>query len=194
MYEMTLVALCVCVAACASGSGGADAPPSLPTGSSGGQRDLGQHVVTATPRTIDVELDDETRQGLEQHLAAGSLTVARLQLRDVRPQSAQALKGVRIFIEKPDADARTPVDDPHYAGTIVIGFTASESVLLNVAPTLARLRQSADLTTARLAERKAIRITLVSEPWDFAARLPADFALTIQGVTLTVPREQGGPR
>jgi hypothetical protein len=190
MHEMTLALLCVCVAACASANGGAEAPPSLSTRSSGGQRDLGQHVVTATPTTIDVELDDETRQGLEQHLAAGSLTVARLQMRDLRPQSAQALKGVRIFIEKPDANASTAVDDPHFAGTIVIGFTASESVLLNVAPTLARLRQSGDLTTARLAERRAIRITLVSEPWDFAARLPADYALTIRGVALDVPRQQ----
>lgn len=180
---MTLALLCVWTAACA--------PASSSTGarSSEWQAERPPYVVSAAPATINVELDDQTRQDLARHLGRGSLPVARLIVRDVRPQAAQALKGVRVFIEKPTANAGTPVDDPSYAGSFVLGLGESESVLLNVAPTLTRLWTAGGLTAASLEERKALRLTLVPEPWDFAAALPADFTLAIQAIALEVPRQ-----
>jgi hypothetical protein len=151
----------------------------------GGEDDpVATRVITAAPNTFEVALEEEARQRLELHLGRGSLDVARLAVRNLRPRAAHALKGVRIFIEKPDADARTPVDDPHYAGSFVLGLEDSQTMLLNVAPTLARLWQSGDL-----AGRKALRITFVPEPWDFAAALPENFALPFEGLTLEVPAE-----
>ncbi len=156
---MTLALLCVCTAACASASSNTDGRGSR------SQRDRSPYVMTVAPATISVELDEQAWQDLGQHLGRGSLTVARLILRDVRPQ---ALKGVRVFIEKPTANAAgTSIDDPHYAGSFVLGLGASESVLLNIAPTLSRLSRSKGLTTASLADRKALRITRVPEPWDY---------------------------
>src|SRR5689334_18498344 len=95
MFEMTLAVLWLCAVACAP---------------------VDAHVITATPTTINVTLDDQTRQALQRTLADGSLAIARLSLRDMTPRAAQALKGVKIFIEKPDADSNSPVEDPHYAG------------------------------------------------------------------------------
>lgn len=141
-------------------------------------------AITAAPSTFEVALEQEARQRLELHLGRGSLDVARLTVRDLRPRAAKSLKGVRIFIEKPDADARTPVDDPHYAGSFVLGLEDTQTLLLNVAPTLAKLWQSGDL-----AGRNALRITFVPEPWDYAAALPEDFALPFASLALEVPAE-----
>lgn len=151
----------------------------------GGEGDpVATRAITGAPSTFEVALEEEARQRLEFHLGRGSLDVARLTVRDLRPRAAQSLKGVRIFIEKPDADAGTPVDDPHYAGSFVLGLEDTQTMLLNVAPTLARLWQSGDL-----AGQKALRITFVPEPWDFAAALSEDFALPFESMTLEVPAE-----
>jgi len=180
---MMLAVLCLGTMACASANSMVDerATP--------GQDERPTHIVTAAPTTISLDLEDETRRELERRLAAGSLPVLRLIIRDVRPQAAQGLKGVRIFIEKPDADGSTPVNDPHYATSFVLGLAAPESMMFNIAPTLSRLWKSGDLTSARLGQQRAIRVTFVPEPWDFARRLPPDFALAIQSVALELPRQ-----
>jgi hypothetical protein len=180
MYEMTLAVLSLCTLACVPATSNAEPGRQ-------GQPDASPHVITAVPGTISLALDEQTRRGLARHLADGSLAVARLTIRDLSSRAAQGLKGVRVFVEKPNADLSTSVDDPHYAGTFVLGLGASESMLLNIAPTLAKLWQSAELTRATLDGPKTLRITLVSEPWDYAPTLPADFALTIQGVALEIP-------
>jgi hypothetical protein len=125
---------------------------------------------------------------LELDLADGSLEVARLILRDLRPRAAQALKGVRIFVEKLDADAGTPVDDPHYAGNFVLGLEDSQTMLWNIAPTLSRLWHSGALTAKGLAQRKALRITFVPDPVEPATPLPKDFALTFKSLEIELPR------
>lgn len=148
--------------------------------------------LTAAPATAEIPLDEETRRTLTRHLADGSLTVARLAIRDVRPgeTDAYALKGVRIFIEKPDATVRTPVDDPHYAGAFVPGLDPSESSLLNVAPALVRLWNAGTLTREMLERRTSLRATFVGDAMDAATGLPPTFALTIQNLALEVPRQQ----
>lgn len=145
-------------------------------------------AITAAPVTFNVALEDEVRQSLERQLAGGSLEVARLVIHNLRPRSAKALKGVRIFIEKPDASVNTPVDDPHYTGNFVLGLEASQSMLLNIAPTLSRLWQAGELAPKVLAERRALRITFVPEPWDDATALAKDFSLPFESLTIEVPR------
>jgi hypothetical protein len=180
MSELALALFLLCAAACAPSSPSVDSRTN--------QRDT--NIITPAPTTIRVELDDATRDALARHLAARSLDVARLILRDVRPEGAKGLKGVRLFIEKPDADLRTPTEDPHYAGSFVLGFSPPETVQLNVAPALARAWASGELTREALNDRKAIRITFVPEPWEPALRLPPEFALTIKAIALEVPRPQ----
>jgi hypothetical protein len=144
------------------------------------------NVLTAAPRTFELVLAAEARGALEQRLARGDLDVARLAIHDLRPRSADALKGVRIFIELPAADAATRVDDPHYAGSFVLGLGSRQSVLVNIGPTLARLRRAGEL--GDLAQTAALRVTLVPEPWEFARAMPDDFAISFGALTLEVPR------
>ena len=181
---MSLAVICLCTMAwaCASTDGNVD-------GRARRQEELPGYIVTAAPRTINVELDDQGRAELERRLSAGSLTVARLVIRDVRPKAAQGLKAVRIFIEKPDADVNTPVADSHYASSFVLGLSSPESTLLNVAPALTRLWKSGELTNEKIRRQKSIRVTFVPEPWDFAGRLPPDFELAMAGVALDIPRQ-----
>lgn len=182
MSEIALALFMVGAAACAAGTN-AD--------SRAAQRDsAAPYTLTGAPTTIRVELDDSARDALARRLDARSVEVARLILRDVRPAGAQALKGVRVFLEKPDADLSTPTDDPHYAGSFVPGFAPPETVQLNIAPALASVWASRDLSRTALNDRKAIRITLVAEPWEPARRMPPEFALTIQGAALELPRRQ----
>jgi hypothetical protein len=149
---------------------------------------LAASVITAAPATFEVALGSDVRRRLDRQLAGGSLEVARLVLRDLRPRAAGGLKGVRIFVEKPDADAATPVDDPHYAGNFVLGLEPSQTMLWNIAPTLSRLRRSGALTADDLAVKKALRITFVPDPVEPAVPLSKDFALTFSGLTIELPQ------
>ena len=146
-------------------------------------------VILAAPTTFEVPVESEARQRMEVHLAGGSLRVVRLIIRNLRPRAAQHLKGIRIFIEKPDAGLLTPTQDSHSAGAFVLGLQSPETMLMNVAPALSRLRQSGELTAADLARRKALRVTFVPEPSDSNTSLPKDFAITFESLKFEVPAE-----
>lgn len=144
------------------------------------------HVIAAAPGTYALRLGDDTRACLVRQLERGSLGIARLTLVDLRPHAAQALKGVRVFVENPDADATTPPDADSAAGAFVLGPEPRETVVLNIAPALELLWASGGLQQT-LAEGGSLRLTFVAEPWDFASSLPADFALPFARATLDVP-------
>lgn len=187
MRLVAVVFLSFVAAACADASSNA---PTRGTKAGGARDPAHGGAILAAPTTFEVAIEDEARQRLERQLARGSLDVVRLVIRNLRPQAAQALKGVRIFIEKPDADIRTPSRDPHSAGAFVLGLQAPESMLLNVAPALSELWKSGKLTPADLARRKSLRVTFVPETWDSATVLPKDFALAFEGLTFEVPAKQ----
>jgi hypothetical protein len=171
MSEVVLSLLVCCAIACAPSSSRA------------------AHTITASPKTIRVELDQRTRQAIVGLLTRQSLDVARLILRDVRPSAAQGLKGVRIFVERTDVDVKTPTDDAHYAGSFVLGLAPPETILLNIAPALSRLWESGRLTSATLDRDHAIRITLVPEAWRAETPLPRDFALTVDAIEIEIPEQ-----
>jgi hypothetical protein len=175
--------------ACAAASSTGDAAGARAGGERGEGGPVAASVITAAPATFEVALGGDVVRRLELHLAHGSLEVARLILRDLRPRAAQTLKGVRIFVEKPEAFAGTPVADPHYAGNFVLGLEDSQTMLWNIAPTLSRLWHSGALTAKGLAQRKALRITFVPDPAESAAPLPKDFALTFKSLTIELPRQ-----
>jgi hypothetical protein len=182
MSEMVLALFVLCAAACASTTSTVPSPPQQPG------PNIAQYTITPAPTTVAIALDDSSRDKLVRRLGAGSLVAARLTLRDMRATGAQTLKGVRIFVEKPDADLDTPSSDPHYAGSFVLGFTPSETLNLNIAPALAAIWKSGGLTSATLNDRQAVRVTFVPEPWEPARRMPPEFSLTIQSVELILPQ------
>src|ERR1051326_599104 len=148
-------------------------------------------MIRTAPTTFNVAMDSDVRQRMQGQLAHGSLTVVRLVIHNLRPRSAQALTGVRIFINKPDASVRTSSEDPHFAGAFVLGLQSPETILLNVAPTLSRLWESGDLAPKDLAGKKGVRVTFVP---DTATSLPKNFALTFERLTFEVPTMRRAPR
>lgn len=154
------------------------------------------HVVVAAPRAHVLPLDAETRRCLVERLERGDLRIARLTLAGLRPRNAQALKGVRLFIQQPDTPrTAAPIDpapgDPHAAGAFALGLEAEQTYVLNIAPTLAALWRDGTLDAEALSA--GLRLTFVADPWEDAGALPQDFALPIGELHLDVPCEPRQP-
>jgi hypothetical protein len=185
MSLVVVVSLSLAAAACTDMSSNVQT-----TASAGGKGDpVHAGVILAAPTTFEVAIANEERPRMQRELERGSLKVVRLVVHDLRARSAEGLKGVRVFIGRPDAGERTPSDDPHEAAAFVLGLQSPETLLFNVAPTLSRLWQSGELKAADLAANKPLRVTFVPEPADAATRLRKDFALTFDRVTFEVPEQ-----
>lgn len=158
------------------------------------------HVVTAVPRAYVLPLEADTRRCLLERLERGDLRIARLTLAGLRPRNAQALKGVRLFIQQPDtprsaAQAVPAPGDPHAAGAFALGLEAEQTYVLNIAPTLSALWRNRTLDAEVLsANGNGLRMTFVADPWEDAGALPQDFALPIDDLHLDVPCEPRQPR
>lgn len=182
--------------ACAPAGPGERGPDAGGTGASGTDP-APAHVVAAAPGTYALPLAADTRRCLLERLERGDLRIARLTLSGLRPRNAQALKGVRVFVERPverfverpEAGTGTPTDDPHAAGAFVLGLEAEQTFVLNIAPTLDALWRSGVLDAGILSSRDGLRLTFVADPWEEAGALPQDFALPIARIRLEVPCE-----
>jgi hypothetical protein len=100
---------------------------------------------------------------------------------------------LRVFINLPDADARTPTDDPHFAGSFAFFGThgqghgrhaAKTEFLVYVTDTLRRLR-----AIGALRDGEPISVQLVAVPvaGQFAR---ADTELMLEGIDLIVSAPQ----
>ena len=97
---------------------------------------------------------------------------------------------VRVFVDKPDATAATPIDDPHYAGSFGVfsdpkamaGMqgNAKPRFLVDLTSTARRLNRAGSLTSER------VDLTLVTVP--YTHREAHDAVLTIQRVALATAR------
>ena len=97
---------------------------------------------------------------------------------------------VRVFLGKTDANAGTPIDDPHYAGSFGV-FSDPKAMaamagdhrgryLVDITEAAQRLNKAGSLSPDRMD------LTLVAVP--YAHRQPKDQALTIQRVALATAR------
>ena len=100
---------------------------------------------------------------------------------------------VRVFLNKPDASAQTPIDDPHYAGSFALFSDESAmknhqskdaagrpkaGFLVNITPTLRKLNQAGSLSGAK------VDVHLVPMPYE--RRETAGQQLTIGKLELQV--------
>jgi tyrosinase len=122
----------------------------------------------ATATGISVEPD-----ALRSVLESGGNNRAVLTIDDVEIPAKRDFF-VRIFVNKPDASAETPIEDPHYAGSF--GFFFDESILndqpalakggrpkagylVDMTPTLRKLGQAGSLSGPQ------VNVTLVPMPY-----------------------------
>lgn len=190
IFRLIAIALMSCISvACSASNSDVRAEGADLSGNSGKSDPMTMNIINNSSSTFQLEIGDEVRQTLKLHLEGGSLKIARLVIRDVYPQAAKDLKGVRIFIENPDADANTTIDDQHYISSFVLGLEDVQSLQFNIAPTLSRLWHAGIITPAHLDGRKKLQVTFVPIHWDFVTAFPTDFALTFKSLTLEVPNQ-----
>lgn len=100
---------------------------------------------------------------------------------------------VRVFINRPDADANTSTDDPHFAGSFAFfgthgqdhgGHTAKTEFLVYVTDTLQRLRRM-----GALGESEPISVQLVPVPVEAQLESP-DAELVLERIDLIVTSVQ----
>lgn len=124
-------------------------------------------VISGEPLTVTLNPAEE-RMGIIADAVGEGPTMLRLQLDGVVPPG-NADVGVRVFINLPDADASTPVGDPHYVTTFTFfehegpgheeHANAPKIFYANVTPAVQRL-QDADLYTMG----DSLEATLVTVP------------------------------
>ena len=195
------LALCTALAACtATAAGPPQQEPRPPPGPTAAAEPPAATVTGAAPATLSLKLPDDLRRDVE-HLGAHAAAAPRpLRLAVEGLPATRAAVALRAFVNLPTADASTPLDDPHYAGTIPLAAASgggslpgaaeydagAGTALLDLAKVLAALPPA-----ERLADDGTVRLTLVAVPLRTGEPLPPDLELPIGGLRLDTG-EPGG--
>ncbi|HKQ15352.1 MAG TPA: tyrosinase family protein [Steroidobacteraceae bacterium] len=144
-------------------------------------------VSIARPFSVDSKISAAELAGIVEADPSREVVFASIEYAQL-PASSDF--SVRVFVNLPGADATTPIDDPHYAGSFAFfgtepGDAGAEhrqqpKFLVNLTPTLQRLRSRQDLKASG-----AISVQLVPTP--FAGGFEkADTELVLNGLDIIV--------
>jgi hypothetical protein len=140
-------------------------------------------VITAKPLTVRLRLSDEFRGRMQHELESGSLNVVRLRIKGIQIATRfSSLEAIRVFIDKPQANADTPTDDSHFAGTFVLSIKPRQDVIVNAASALKAARYAQEGST--VPNPLLITLVPVSRPPE---QLPKDLAIPFDAVTVELP-------
>jgi Protein of unknown function (DUF_B2219) len=124
-----------------------------------------------TPSTAVLQLGHDLQAKVKQVASAQqNAPTLRLTIDGVEVPPHQDL-GIRVFLNKPDADRETPIKDPHYVGSFTLLNEAykpgqPEKAFMDINPAVKTLGQSGALHV-----QEPLRITLVAVPLDPNAKL-----------------------
>lgn len=145
-------------------------------------------ILTENPTTVQIPLDETLRTQIANAVSNPEQPqTVRLIIKGVW-LSAEAKKegGIKLFLNKPDANSSTSEKDPHFVGAVDFQPTKDgkpQSFLLDLAPTVAELRR-----TKQLDLNQPLKVT-------FAAILSAEksthnLQIPIDSVEVIVPSQQ----
>src|SRR5688572_13734328 len=80
----------------------------------------GDMVITQTPITISIPLNNSLQRAIEDALSSEEKTI-RLLVKNLIPPSESGVTGFAVFVEKPDATAATSSEDKHYVDARAFG-------------------------------------------------------------------------
>jgi hypothetical protein len=147
-----------------------------------------QKVVTVSPLTIDVSLDERTRSDVESVLADTSRGTVRLTIKIVVPAEPQNIQ-IAVFVNKPDATISTSVASAHYVGTIVFDAASKlQGVNFDLTAALSALQKKKELDL-----RNPLQITLIALPAREDAKIPADLSIPVDFVEVKVAKSKASP-
>lgn len=142
--------------------------------------DPGGPVRGSAPKNITLQLSAEAAKSLRKLPdKPGDGPVVRLSIQGVK---APAGASIRVFLNLPNAPASTPVNDPHYIGSITsfedpAPDAAGDDVLLDAAPALRHLKKS-----ERVLAGDTLGVTLVVAE----GSAPADVSIPVEKVVLSI--------
>lgn len=140
---------------------------------------------TATPEralTVRLEPTSRLRDAFGRDGAQGDRPL-RLCVQVAKPPQG-IWKGLRVFLNSPDVDARTPLSTPHYVGSIAFyggNEGDTQSFMLNLGRTVRRLKQAGVWPA-----RGPLNVTLVPIPSAKSAS-GATGGISVTKVTIAVP-------
>lgn len=144
--------------------------------------------ITGEPTTVQVELgeDNESRIRIAKAVDHQETPTVRLRLRGIEvPQDVVDLKSLRIFIADRSVSLKTPIKNPHYAGSLVLDpLQRRQNITLNIGETIANLTRRGQLD---LRKQASLDITFVPVPYDTRSPTLEHFRLNIESVELNVP-------
>jgi hypothetical protein len=148
-----------------------------------------ESMVTNKPLTVSMreELTPKLRSKIARAMELYPEATVRLKLEVSPPESRESILGFKVFLNKPDATAATPVDDPHYVTTKVFATTRGDipqAFIFDVLKTLAALKKSEKLDI--MDAEKPLKLTIVANPAPGVERLPDDASFAVNGLTVKV--------
>jgi hypothetical protein len=147
-------------------------------------------MISDRPITISVQeaLTPQLRSQIAQAIKHYPEATVRLTLGGVTPPSERkSIQGFKVFLNKPDATAATPVDDPHYARSIEFAPTndAPQAFAFDILRTLVALKKFEQFDI--LDPEKPFKVTIVPNPAPGVSRLPDEASFSVHTLALEVP-------
>jgi hypothetical protein len=171
-------------------SQGAGPPPNAPPGAASSEVrvTLPEDAMTITDKALTTSIPPTKRLQSEiaDAIARYPDATVRLSIRGVRPPLRRnAIHGFNIFLNKPDANASTPEDDPHFVRAVEFEPTTEhtpQGFNVNLLRTLVELHKRKELNVA-----KPLKITIVAIPAPGVSRIPEEASFSVRELALTVP-------
>lgn len=140
-------------------------------------------VIAKEPLSVPIAPTEAVKVALETLGQKEPKVVIRLAVEGmIPPENRKQVGGIRVFLNKDNATANTPIDDPHFVTAI------------DFAPVDARKPMSfnLDLTRAlkslassnKLDVKKPLRITFVAVPAESEDKLPAELSIPVGSVEI----------
>ena len=146
-----------------------------------------------TEKALTVSMNDQLTKKLRSQIAEAierypDATV-RLTLRGVSPPAERKLiHGFNVFLNKPDATAATPEDDPHFVRAVEFEPTTDsspQSFSFDLLRSLVRLNKLEKLDI--MDTKKPLKITIVAIPAPGVSRIPLDASFSVRELAVRVP-------
>lgn len=149
-----------------------------------------------TDEALTVSMSDQLTKKLRSQIAEAIKrypdATVRLTLRGVTPPAERKLiHGFNVFLNKPDATASTPEDDPHFVRAVEFQPTTDSSpqaFSFDLLRSLVRLHKLEKLDI--MDPRKPLTITIVPIPAPGVSRIPHESSFFVHEFALRVPHKR----
>jgi hypothetical protein len=153
-----------------------------------------ESMISNKPLTVSMreDLTPQVRSQIAEAIKLYPKATVRLTLGGVTPPAERkSIHGFKVFLNKPDATAVTPLDDPHYVTSKEFAPTTDDTpqaFAFDILKTLVAIKKSEQLDI--LDPEKALKVTIVASPAPGVSRLPDEASFSVHSLTIKVPERE----